>query len=100
MMSEPSTNTYAGDNNPEQQLVIGLAVQSGAYQNAADILNRALESIREQLALEDWMLGQREEIAAHIATGFARAERGDLTDGDAAIEMLRHRRLSRLKPQA
>jgi Arc/MetJ-type ribon-helix-helix transcriptional regulator len=88
------------DLNPEQQRVIDLAVQSGAYQNAADVLNRALEIIREQLALEDWMLGQREEIAAHIATGFTQAERGELTDGDAAIEVLRHRRLSRLKPQA
>jgi hypothetical protein len=46
---------------------------------------------------EDWMLGQREEVAAHIAGGFAQAERGDLVDGDAVLEILRQRRAERLK---
>ena len=48
---------------------------------------------------EDWMLEEREAVAAHIETGFAEAERGELIDGDAAIEMLRQRRAERLKPQ-
>ncbi len=66
------------DLKPEQQRVIELAVQSGAYQNPSEVLDHALEIIREQLDLEDWMLGQREEVAAHIAAGFAQAERGEL----------------------
>jgi hypothetical protein len=70
---------------PEQQRVIDLAVQSGAYQNPGGVLDQAFEIIREQLDLEDWMLDQREAIAAHIATGFAQAERGELIDGDAAV---------------
>jgi len=45
------------------------------------------------------MLGQREEVAAHIAMGFAQAERGDLIDGDAVVEILRQRRAEPLKPQ-
>jgi len=45
------------------------------------------------------MVGQREAVAAHVAKGFAQAERGELIDGDAAIEMLRQRRALRLKPQ-
>jgi predicted transcriptional regulator len=53
-----------------------LAVQSGADRNPGEVL-------------EDWMLEQREAISAHIETGFAQAERGELIDGDAAIEMLR-----------
>lgn len=88
------------DLNPEQQRVIDLAVRSGAYQNPSEVLDRAFEIIREQLDLEDWMLAQRQEIAAHIATGFAQAERGELTDGDEAVEILRRRRATRLKPQA
>jgi Arc/MetJ-type ribon-helix-helix transcriptional regulator len=84
---------------PEQQRVIDLAVQSGAYQNPGEVLDQAFEIIREQLDLEDWMLGQRKEIAAHIAAGFAQAERGELLDGDAAVEILRQRRAKRMKPQ-
>ena len=52
------------DLKPEQQRVIDLAVRSGAYQNAAEVLDQAFEIIREQLNLEDWMLSQREEVAA------------------------------------
>jgi Arc/MetJ-type ribon-helix-helix transcriptional regulator len=84
---------------PEQQRVIDLAVKSGAYQNPGEVLDQALEIIREQLQLEDWMVEQRDAVAAHIETGFAQAERGELIDGDAAVEMLRQRRAERLKPQ-
>jgi Arc/MetJ-type ribon-helix-helix transcriptional regulator len=83
---------------PEQQRVIDLAVQSGAYQNPGEVIDQAFEIIREQLQLEDWMVEQR-EAAAHIETGFARAERGELIDGDPAVEMLRQRRAERLNPQ-
>ena len=84
---------------PEQQRVIDLAVQSGAYRNPDEVIDQALEIIREQLGLEDWMLGERESIAAHIEKGFAQAEDGESIDGDAAVEMLRQRRAERLKPQ-
>ena len=86
------------DLKPEQQRVIDLAVQSGAYQNPDEVLDQAFEIIREQLELEDWMIGQRDAIAAHINKGFSQAERGELMDGDAAVEMLRKRRAERLKP--
>jgi Arc/MetJ-type ribon-helix-helix transcriptional regulator len=87
------------DLKPEQQRVIDLAVQSGAYQNPGEVLNQAFEIIREQLDLEDWMFEQREIIAAHIEKGFAQAERGELIDGDVALETLRRRRTGRAKPQ-
>jgi Arc/MetJ-type ribon-helix-helix transcriptional regulator len=87
------------DLKPEQQRVIDLAVGSGAYQNPDEVLDQAFEIIREQLQLEDWMVERREAVAAHIETGFAQAERGELIDGDAALEMLRQRRAERLKPQ-
>ena len=83
---------------PEQQRVIDLAVQSGAYQNPGEVLDQALEIIREQLQLEDWIVEQREAVAGHIEAGFAEAERGELIDGDAAVEMLRQRCAQRLKP--
>ncbi len=80
------------DLKPEQQRVIDLAAGSGAYESPDDVIDQALEIIREQLALGDWMLEQREAIAAHIEEGFAQAERGELIDGDDVIAMLRRRR--------
>lgn len=87
------------DLKPEQQRVIDLAVRSGAYQNPGEVLDQALEIIREQLDLEDWMIAEREAIAAHLEAGFAQAQRGELIDGDVAVEMLRQRRAGRLKSQ-
>ena len=87
------------DLKPEQQRVLDLAIRSGAYQSAGEVLDQAFEIIREQLNLEDWMLSQREEVAAHIATGFAQAERGELMDEDATLERLRKRRAARPRPQ-
>jgi Arc/MetJ-type ribon-helix-helix transcriptional regulator len=87
------------DLKPEQQRVIDLAVQSGAYQSPGEVLDQAFEIIREQLDLEDWMIENREAVAAHIEKGFLQAERGELIDGDAAVEMLRKRRAQRLKTQ-
>ena len=87
------------DLKPEQQRVIDLAVRSGAYRNSAEVLDRAFAIIREQLDLDHWMLKEREAVASHIAAGFAQAERGELTDGEAVIEMLLQRRSRRLDPR-
>ena len=86
------------DLKPEQQRVIDLAMESGAYQNPSEVLDQAFEIIREQLDLEDWMFERRETIAAQVEKGFVQAERGELTDGNVALEMLRRRRAERLKP--
>ena len=85
------------DLKPEQQRVLDLAVRSGAYQNAGEVLDQAFEIIREQLDLEDWMVEQRQDVAARVATGFAQAERGELINEDAALAMLRKRREERLR---
>jgi Arc/MetJ-type ribon-helix-helix transcriptional regulator len=87
------------DLKPEQQRVIDLAVRSGAYRNSGEVLDQAFAIIREQLDLDDWMLAEREAVASHIQTGFDQAERGELTDGDAAVEMLRQRRAASLNAQ-
>ncbi len=84
---------------PEQQRTIDLAIQSGAYHDPSEVLDQAFEIIREQLHYEDWLTEQRETVAAKIATGFAQAERGELMDGDAAVDMLRRRRAERLKTE-
>jgi Arc/MetJ-type ribon-helix-helix transcriptional regulator len=84
------------DLKPEQ--VLDLAVQSGAYRDRDEVLAQAFEIIREQIQLQEWMLERRHELAGHIAAGFAQAERGELMDGEAALELLRKRRSERQKP--
>jgi Arc/MetJ-type ribon-helix-helix transcriptional regulator len=87
------------DLRPEQQRLIDLAVSSGAYRNPSEVLDQAFEIIREQLQLQDCLLDERERVVSQIETGFAQAERGELIDGDVAIESLRQRRAKRLKPR-
>jgi Arc/MetJ-type ribon-helix-helix transcriptional regulator len=84
---------------PEHQRMVDLAIQSGVYHDSSELLDQAFEIIREQLEREDWLAEQREAVAAKIATGFAQAERGELMDGEEAIEMMRQRRVGRLKTQ-
>jgi len=81
----------------EHQQMIDLAIRSGIYHDSGEVLDQAFEIIRAQLHSEDWLTEQREAVAAHIATGFAQAERGELMDGEAAVEMLHQRRAARLK---
>ena len=84
---------------PEHQRMIDQAIESGAYRDPGEVLDQAFEIIREQLQREDWLADQHELMAARIAKGFAQAERGELMDGDTALEMLRQRRAERLKTQ-
>ena len=65
--------------SPDQERRLADVVRSGAYQNAEQVLARALEML---LAQEDWLAENRDEIAAAIELGFAEAERGEVTDGD------------------
>jgi Arc/MetJ-type ribon-helix-helix transcriptional regulator len=65
--------------SPEQERRLADVVRSGAYQNAEQVVDRALEML---LAQEEWLAEKRGEIAAAIELGFAEAERGELTDAD------------------
>jgi predicted transcriptional regulator len=59
------------------------------------VLDQAFAVIHEQYRNEDWMLADKEAIAAQIAEGFAQAERGELVDAEQAIRILQDRRAKR-----
>ncbi len=65
--------------SPEQEQRLADVLRSGAYQNAEQVLDRALEML---LAQEEWLAENRDEIAVAIELGFAEAERSELVDGD------------------
>jgi predicted transcriptional regulator len=84
---------------PEQQRIMDLAIQSGAFHDPGEVLDQAFEIIREKIHADDWLTEQRDTVAASIATGFAQAERGELVEAEEALEMLRQRRIKRLNSQ-
>jgi predicted transcriptional regulator len=78
---------------PEQQEVLDHAAKSGMSPD--EVLDQAFAVIHEQHKNGDWMLAEREAVAAHVAEGFAQAERGELVDAEEAVRILRERRAKR-----
>jgi hypothetical protein len=50
--------------------------------------------------IEIWILTEREAVAAHIAEGFAQAERDELIDAEEAVRVLRERRMAPNAPES
>jgi predicted transcriptional regulator len=73
--------------------VLDRAAKSGM--NPEEVLDQAFAVILEQYRNEDWMLADREAIAAQIEEGFRQAERGELVDADQAIRTLQDHRAKR-----
>jgi predicted transcriptional regulator len=78
---------------PEQQRVLDRAAQSGM--SPEEVLDQAFAVIREQYRNEDWLLADKEAVAAQIEEGFRQAERGELVDADEAIQILQELRANR-----
>ncbi len=78
---------------PEQQRILDQVARSGMSPD--EVLDQAFAVIREQYGNSDWMLKERKAVAAHIAEGFAQAERGELIDAEQAAHILQARRKNR-----
>jgi predicted transcriptional regulator len=60
-----------------------------------EVLDQAFAVIGEQHRNADWMLADKEAIAAHVEEGFAQAERGELVDAEQVVPILQDRRTKR-----
>lgn len=78
---------------PEQQEVLDRAVRSGM--SPEEVLDQAFAVIQDLHRNGDWMLADKDAVAAHIAKGYAEAERGELVDAEEAIRILQARRAKR-----
>ena len=78
---------------PEQQKILESAVASGLTED--EVVARAFALLEEHDQHLDWMLEDREAVAAQIEEGFQQAERGELIDPEEAIRVLRARRADR-----
>jgi len=59
---------------PEQEKLIAQAMQTGAYQDPHDVIERALEMLRTE---DEWLHDNREGIAEKIERAFGQFEGGD-----------------------
>ncbi len=59
--------------NPEQEHRIAEAISSGAYDSTDDVIDRALEVLREQ---DEWLIANRQRMDAKIRDGIEELERG------------------------
>ena len=80
---------------PEQIEILELAKRSGMSQE--EIVDRAFTVIREQLEMDEWMLANREEVAAQIEEGYAQAIRGELIPEYEVQRILQEDRAQRRK---
>ena len=60
--------------NSEQEHRIVEALRSGAYQGPGEVIDRALEILREQ---DEWLAANRPEIEAKISQGLQELDRGE-----------------------
>jgi len=77
--------------SPEQENHVAEALRSGAYRSPDDVINRALEVLREQ---DEWLSANRQSIDAKIHRGIAQLNRGEGVLDDELDD-----RLERLKAQ-
>ena len=78
--------------NPEQEHRIEEALRSGAYLTADDVIDRALQVLREQ---DEWLMANRQAVDAKIRRGIEELARGKGIPEDALDA-----HLDRLKAQA
>lgn len=58
----------------EQEHRVAEALRSGAYQGPKEVIDRALEVLREQ---DEWLAANRQEIDAKINRGLQELDRGE-----------------------
>ena len=70
---------------PSIEALIQRRLQSGAFSSVEDVIERALEILSAE---EEWLVDNRELVAAQIQEGWDEAQRGDLTDEETVrVEM-------------
>jgi Arc/MetJ-type ribon-helix-helix transcriptional regulator len=72
--------------NPDQEHRVSEALQSGLYQSPAEVIDRALDVLREQ---EEWLALHREAIHEKISRGLEALDRGEGIPEDQLKEHLR-----------
>ena len=81
---------------PEHEKAITLAIQSGAYQNPAQVIERALEVLRSE---DQWLIDNKHAIDEKIARAMAQLDRGEGISGEVLRDHLESRKATWLAEQ-
>jgi antitoxin ParD1/3/4 len=64
---------------PEQEKLIAQAIETGAYQNPDEVIERALRILHCE---EEWLLDHKAEISEKIERAFGQFDRGEFFSAD------------------
>jgi Arc/MetJ-type ribon-helix-helix transcriptional regulator len=74
---------------PEHEKAIAQAIQSGAYQNPDEVIERALEVLRVE---DEWLSGRKDEIGEKIDRAVGQFERREfLSSSESKADMTRRK---------
>lgn len=76
---------------PEQKQLVAEAIQTGAYANSDEVIERALELLHSE---EEWLHGQRDEIHEKIERAFAQFERGEFFSPEESRADMERRKMA------
>ncbi|WP_309741610.1 MULTISPECIES: type II toxin-antitoxin system ParD family antitoxin [unclassified Chamaesiphon] len=77
---------------PELELIVSRQLTSGKYQNAIEVIRTAIELLDKQ---EDIYQGKLGELQQAASIGWEASQRGEVVDGNIAMEQIRSNLKSR-----
>ena len=79
---------------PEQERLVTEAMQTGAYQDPHEVIERALEMLRSE---DGWLNDNKEGIADKIERAFGQFERGEFLSAEASQADMEKRKAAWLR---
>jgi antitoxin ParD1/3/4 len=77
---------------PELELIVSRQLTSGKYQNAIEVIRSAIELLDKQEDIYQGKLGELQQVAS---IGWEASQRGEIVDGNIAMEQIRSNLKSR-----
>jgi len=81
---------------PEHEELIAQAMQTGAYQNPDEVIERALRILRFE---EEWLVDQKAEITEKIERAFGQFDRGEFFSAEESQADMEKRKAAWLREQ-
>jgi antitoxin ParD1/3/4 len=81
---------------PEQEKQIDQAMQTGAYQDPQDVIERALQMLRSR---DEWLLDHKDGITEKIERAFDQFERGEFLSNEQSRADMEERKAGWLSKQ-
>jgi Arc/MetJ-type ribon-helix-helix transcriptional regulator len=79
---------------PEHEELVAKAMQTGAYRDADEVIGRALEMLYSE---DQWLNGQKDEIAGRIERAFGQFERGEFFSAEESRADMARRKAAWLR---